>query len=156
MIKAVIVDFSRTILFPKDPFYKSSLNDLYKQIKGENFNEYFELNKDLLAYFVKLKERFKLYIFTTGNVQNDDSINQLLREIFDGIYNIEATGGSSKDTKDAYIKLASLIGINPDEILFIDDQIENINAALTAGFATINFLNNEKTIPEIDKYLFNN
>ena len=52
MIKVILSDFARVILFPKDKSYPGRLDELQaklnNQSEGHNFFDYFELNQELL------------------------------------------------------------------------------------------------------------
>ena len=54
MIKAILSDFARVILFPKDENYKSRLDILEKKLKRNlgNYNvfDYFRLNQEILVF----------------------------------------------------------------------------------------------------------
>src|SRR3989338_5879403 len=122
MIRALLFDFSRTLIFPKDAAYtEGNLNPLHESLKAKNpdypFLDYFELNHALLAYLKTLKNRFKVCIFTTGYIQEAPQIQDDLA-FFDGIYSAEKMG-SSKTNPEAYLQLAEKIGFRANEILFV-------------------------------------
>ncbi len=138
MIKALLFDFSRTILFPKDRSYQGGLNSLHKEMslrEGYNFLDHFELDEHLLGYLKSVKSKYKLYIFTSGSVQNAPEIKPRLDEIFDKIFSAEEIGLAKNDPK-AYEYIAEAIGLTPDEVLFTDDTEENIKAAKSIGMNT--------------------
>jgi HAD superfamily hydrolase (TIGR01509 family) len=155
MIKTIISDLSRTILFPKDNTYSDSLNRLYKKLQEQdkNFNyfDYYKLNQELLDYYKRLKEAYELYIFTTGYVQDHPAVRPILDKIFEDIYNIESVGGLKKTDPNAFIKLAELTNRNPEEIVFIDDNTDNIKAASKAGLNTIVYTDVENLVEEFKK-----
>ena len=143
MIKLILSDFSRTILFAKDPIYKGSLNELYKTISPnrETFWDTFYLNE---RYFGTLSTLdIAKSIFTTGYLQNDIQILPLLEQVFSKILNCESIGGIKKDNPLAYQKIIELIGIPGSSILFIDDEATNLTAAAEAGLQTLKFEDND-------------
>jgi len=138
MIKAYLFDLSRTILFPKDKSYQSELNALHKELslnKNYNFSDYFELDESLLSYLESVKNKYGLYIFTSGSIQNAPEIKSRLGSIFKRIFSAEDLGFSKKDPK-AYEYISEQIGLTPDEVLFIDDSKLNIEAAQRARMNT--------------------
>lgn len=154
MIKALLFDFSRTLLFPKDKNYTGSLNDLYKQNRDNpdfNFFAYFVLNAELIDYLKSVKEKFKLYIFTSESVQNDPAIIIDLNKVFDKIYSAKEIGLSKKDI-NSYKHIVSDLNLNPNEILFVDDSVENIKVSKTLGINTHVFSSNKECIGIIDRY----
>lgn len=144
MIKALLFDFSRTLLFPKDKTYTGGLNDLHKKIQENpnyNFLESFELNKGLLDYLETVKNKFDLYIFTSESIQEDPAIKDDLAKIFTKIFSATEMGLSKKDPK-AYEFIAKELNLIPNEILFIDDSSENLEAAKIAGLQTLQYKDN--------------
>lgn len=144
MVKALLFDFSRTLLFPKDKTYTGGLNDLYKKISlNTNFKffDYFELNKGLLDYLETLKYKFNLYIFTSESIQEDPAIKNEIEEIFKKVFSAKELGLSKKDPK-AYEFIAKELNLDPNEILFIDDTSVNLESAKISGFATLQYKNN--------------
>ncbi len=139
MIKALLFDFSRTLLFPVDIEYSGSLNEIYKLKKGEddfNFLNYFELSSELISLLGALKEYYKLAIFTSDSIQKDPAIYNQLSSVFIKIYSAKEIGFSKNDPR-VYELIANDLNLSPDEIVFIDDSKVNIDAASIAKFDTI-------------------
>ena len=79
MITAIIFDFSRVLLFPKDKNYKGKLNALHRELsKKPDYDvlENFEFNDELLSYLDKIKNKIDLYVFTTGIIQDSPKIKK--------------------------------------------------------------------------------
>ncbi len=134
MVKAFLFDFSRTILFPKDKNYKGELNALHKELSSQAdyvFLDHFELDNGLLSYLETIKDKYELYIFTSGSIQNAPEIKPRIDQIFKRIFSSEEIGLSKKDP-EAYEYISSQIGKTPDEVLFVDDSEANIEAAKQA------------------------
>lgn len=158
MIKALLFDFSKTILFPKDRNYQGSLNSLHKEMllrEGYNFLDHFELDENLLSYLKGVKSKYKLYIFTSGSVQNAPEIKPRLDEIFDKIFSAEEIGLAKNDPK-AYEYIAKAIGLTPDEVLFTDDTEENIKVAKSIGMNTTLYKELEELRKKISEVLSRN
>lgn len=155
MITILIFDFSRVLLNVKDKNYKGFLNDLHKEKskeQGYKFFDFFELNEELLKFLETIKNKYSLYIFTTGSVQNVSEVRKRIDPIFIKIYSSEELGLNKKDPK-SYLFLAKDLNKNPEEILFTDDQLENINAASKAGLATIKFKSTEQYINTLSEFM---
>jgi len=144
MIKTIIFDFSRVLLFPKDPNYSGSLNQLYKTIndkKDFQIYQHYNLNGEILEYFKKIKDQFNLYIFTSGTIQADSELRKVLEPIFKEIFTVSKIGISKTDT-NSYQHISNKLGTSSEEILFIDDTEENIQTATKAGWNTILYKSN--------------
>ncbi len=139
MIKSLLFDFSRTLLFPKDKQYVGSLNELYRLKRDEinfSFFNYFELNNRVIDLLKPLKNKYKLAIFTSDSIQKDPAIYNQLSSVFIKIYSAKEIGFSKNDPR-VYELIANDLNLSPDEIVFIDDSKVNIDAASIAKFDTI-------------------
>ena len=141
MIKAVLFDFSRTLLKAKDENYGDSLNSLYKRQKqSPEYNplDDFELNQELLDFAASIKNTYPLYIFTTGIIQEDVKFKSVINSIFKQVFTVSEVG-YAKDSKEAYVEIAHRINVKPEEIMFIDDEKDNVDAAKGAGLETVHY-----------------
>lgn len=149
MIKAIVSDFSRVVLNPKDINYKGSLNSLYKEHKEESgfsFFDYFELNEEILSFYKSLKDKVSVSLFTTDVIQNAPEIKNRIEEVFSNIFSANYYNLDKKDP-NAYSFIVGKLNTHPSEILYIDDNLDNIEAARRAGlnvreYRTINDLIN--------------
>lgn len=147
MVTTVLSDFSRVLLFPKDPNYPGTLNGLYTELKSKygsfNFYDYYVFNDELLDFYTKLKEKYSVNIFTTGLIQkNSPEVAARMTPIFENTFAAQDYGLSKQDPQ-SYVFIADKLGKNPEEILFIDDQKGNIEAAQKAGMQAILYISNE-------------
>lgn len=134
MIKTLLFDLSRTLLFPANKDYTGELNKLHSELSSKpnySFFENFQLDEGIMSYLKSIKDKYELYMFTSGSIQDAPEIKRRLDEVFKKIYSSEEIGLSKKDPK-AYEYVAKDIGMAPDEILFIDDLETNVKAAKTA------------------------
>lgn len=143
----MISDFSRVLLFPKDETYKGSLNSLNKELiekYGENyaFFNYFKLNEELIEYYKSLN--LPLYIFTTDVIQDNPALKPNLEKVFRRIFRAKELNIVKTEPK-AYEFLVEELGLDAKEILYIDDNKDNIQAAYKAGLVAFLFENNENT-----------
>lgn len=155
MIKAIVFDFSRVLLNAKDSNYSDSLNALYKRLSpNEDFHslEHFAFNEKLLEFAASIKERYGLYIFTTGTIQEDTHLKNFIDKIFQRIFTIEEVR-FPKHNSESYKVIAKELLLQPEEILFIDDTEENVKAAGEAGLKAIHFISTEQAIHAIQSSL---
>jgi HAD superfamily hydrolase (TIGR01509 family) len=124
MITTFLFDFYRVLLLPKD------LGD-------------FELNEPLFNYLDSIKDKKELYIFTSSKAPNIPVIKKRLEPIFRRVFSARETGYGKREP-EAYAMVAREIGKRPEEILFIDDSAENLEAAKKANLNVLQYQNFEK------------
>lgn len=102
----------------------------------------FPLDRRMIEIVKKAKKTHTTVLFSN---QIKDWIEQVLNEnninnIFDHIINSYNVGARKPDKK-IFFEAISRTGSRPEEILFIDDSLENIEAAKEIGINTIQFKN---------------
>jgi len=156
-METIVFDFSRVILFPKDQNYQGGLNKLHKDLSVKSdykFLDNFKFNDELIKYLKLNKEKFELYIFTTGNIQNTPEVQRKIKGIFNKIYTVTDLGLGKESSKTFNI-LAQKIGKKPEDILFIDDTLQNVEAAKKAGLKTIQYnKDNKKLIQILERFSY--
>lgn len=144
MITTLLFDFSRVLLLPKDDSFSGSLNTLHKTLSQEDayvFFDHFRLNDELIMALKPLSKKYRLTLFTSETIQDAPAVKPLVEELFQKIYAAKKMGLSKKDSA-AYTYLAKDLGETIENILFIDDNTENIAAADQAGMKTIQYKDN--------------
>lgn len=152
MINTLLFDFSRTLLFVKDPNFGGRLNDLYRSIitkKKYDFFDYFVLNEKLLDFIKSVKSKYTLAIYTTDIIQNDPALTNILNDHFSYVFSANEMDITKKDPQ-GYLLIAKKLNKKPDKILFIDDQKVNLDAAKRAGLQTIQFISNKQLLKELE------
>lgn len=155
MINTLLFDFSRVLIFPKDKAYKGDLNPLHAALSknpGYNFLDHFELNTDLMDFLRGIKNKYGLYIFTSGSIQDAPEIQPEIREVFVKVYSAERIGYSKRD-QASYQFIANDLHKRPDEILFVDDTTANIEPANAAGLETLLFTSTQDATSKIRQIL---
>lgn len=154
MIKAVVTDFSRVLLFPVDHTYTGGLNTLNNDLLAENpdyeFKKYFRVNEELIAYFASID--LPVYIFTSETIQEHPAIREELDNVFDGVFSAKHLGIRKTDA-EAYRTIARELGVPASEIVYVDDNEENVAAAKIAGCAALLHNSSEQTIKKISEKL---
>lgn len=157
MIKVILFDFARVILMPKQASYTGALNDLYAtSARGNDYSVWndFLLNEELLKFIKTSLQDYTCCIFTTGLVHKDPAILPQIQDLFTKMYSVLEINRSKKDPQ-SYKFIANDLGVDPKEILFIDDTESNIEAAAKAGLQTIHFQSNDQLFRELkEKVLF--
>lgn len=155
MIKALITDFSRVLLFTKDKSYSGSLNGLHRDLSTQpNYRllDNFELNIELLEYYKSLVEKLDLYVFTSESIQDSPELQPFIKPVFKEIFSAKKMEVDKKD-ENAYKELVATVNLDPTEIVYIDDSEVNIEAAKKAGLQTILFKDNESLETELQAKL---
>ncbi len=153
VVRAIISDVSYVLLFPKDKSYSGLLNDLYEKLRTASdfsFQNYFEINSELLNYFDSIKGKVSLYIYTSDYIQNDPAVKSSLDNTFKKIYSAREMG-THKSRPEGYQQIIYEIGLPAKEALFIDDNPSNLEVAKLVGLETILYKNNQETIEAIKK-----
>lgn len=153
MIKALLFDFSKVLLFPKDESYKGGLNELNNKLRGEpdfHFFDHFELNFELLEFLKGMKNKIPIYMFTKEIIQESPEIKEQVSEVFSGIFSAMKMGILKADP-ESYKLIAGQLNLAPPEIFYTDDKEENIEAAKSAGCKAIRYENNLQIISELQK-----
>ncbi|MBA1232600.1 acireductone synthase [Pseudomonas viridiflava] len=81
---------------------------------------------------------YRLYVYSSGSIQAQQLIFGCseagdLSPLFSGYF--DTTSGPKREVQ-SYRTIAEAIGVEPDEILFLSDIVEELDAAQAAGMAT--------------------
>jgi epoxide hydrolase-like predicted phosphatase len=110
-------------------------------------------NKDLLAYIVKLKSNYKIGMLS--NV-GGDYLKEIFTKkdiaLFDAVSLSYETGIAKPDPR-AYGAITEKLGIEPEECVFIDDQVRYCYAAQSIGMQAIQYQNLEQSKNDLEKIL---
>lgn len=101
------------------------------------------INRDLIEIYKKTN--LDLYLFTSANLNKDSEELQSLIKEFKNVFNTKNLGFSKFDVS-AYKLLAEKIGVETEEIIFLDDKDYNVDTAKEAGCVGIQYENNEKIL----------
>ncbi len=112
------------------------------------------LNKALVKFIQPLREKYKTAILSNAGdktrmtMERVFGLNSLVDEII-----ISAEEGVSKPDRELYEIALERLKAKPENCIFIDDLIENVNAAIALGIKAIHHLDNEQTIASITSLL---
>lgn len=129
---------------------------LLKELQGHIWEEGFKsgeikghIYEDAYKKLKEWKEQgYRLYVYSSGSVKaqklffgNTDYGD--LTYLFDGFFD---TSVGNKKEKESYLKIAELIGLKPEECLFLSDTEEELDCARSAGMRTVKVVRDtEKT-----------
>lgn len=123
-------------------------NKKYPDIEVEFLDNWYTLDSEFLDIGEKLKENYNL-----GMLSNDlKEWSNFLRNKYEihtyfKVAVISGEVGYRKPDKKIYEILLEKTGANPEEIIFVDDKLENLNSASELGIHTIRFIRNKSKIP---------
>lgn len=167
MIKAILFDMVGVLVFRKKDFYTKTSDDknaeeieklfnhiddekLYIDIKSKLglddkeiisaarlIPEKYEKNEKIWKIIPNLKKRFKLAVINNGNLIALKYWKEKFDfSIFDLFINSAEEGIKKPDTK-IFLLTCKKLNIKPEECLFMDDNLENIEAAKNLRMHTV-------------------
>ena len=108
-------------------------------------------NEDLIAYLRTLRGRCRLAILSNSFVGAREREQPILDLVDVVVYSHEA--GIAKPDPEAFALTGKLLGIDPEDCLFIDDHPGNIAAARAFGMPAVLFTDNDRTIAAVEDHL---
>jgi epoxide hydrolase-like predicted phosphatase len=97
------------------------------------------IDTDLLAYVNRLRSRYRIGLLSNATDDARRFFNRSgIAEYFDAIVISGEEGVMKPDERIYHIALARL-GVEPGETVFVDDFIENVEAARALGMAAVHF-----------------
>ena len=127
---------------------------LNSRIQKENKGPY-GINEELLKLLKAQKSKtFGLYLATNQNQEGAEFIWERLhfKEDFLEIF-ASCHVGYSKPHRNFYLEVENKLGCRSEEILFIDDREDNVEAALKQGWKAYCYKNLEELKRDILQYL---
>jgi putative hydrolase of the HAD superfamily len=124
--------------------------DKVEELFIEAYNKMFVRNNELYDYAYNLKKsEYKLIILSDQwPVSNEAIIKIEDRKKFDWAI-ISCEVGTRKPEKEMFDITIKKTGLSPNEIVFIDDREENIEAAKKVGMNGIVFRNNKQVMEDL-------
>ncbi len=127
MVKALLFDFAGVIMKDIDDSTGSVI-----------------LNQELLTFLKPLKDRYRLGIYTSSyQLMYAPNTHPTLGSLFHTILFAKQLQWP-KSEPESYLKVASELKLEPEEIFFTDDTPRNVLAAQQAGMLAIDFSSNHE------------
>lgn len=124
-----------------------------KRLWLKHYQELATVNPKIIDLIRRLKSNYKLYLLTNITEMNDLYNRNLgVYELFDGLFK-SFEMKLKKPNPMIYDKVISDLNLEPQEILFIDDDIINLIAAQKIGVKTILFNVLENSPEELEGFL---
>lgn len=111
-------------------------------------------NPELVAYFSILRPRYRTALLSNSfdGAREREQDRYHFAEMVDFIIYSHEVGLAKPDPR-IYALTSQQLGVQPQEIVFLDDIERNVAAAAASGFHAILYHNNAQAIAEIDQYL---
>ena len=112
------------------------------------------LNAELVEFARELQPRYKLAILSNAwsNARRIFSQVYGLDDIFETMI-ISAEVGLAKPDPRIYHLAVERLDVRPEEAIFLDDRLENVEAAQAVGLRAVHFRDNAQAIAEMRAYL---
>ena len=138
-------------LIPKFPHYEKEIKMYYKNHR-KMIRGVFEESIDILK---KLKDKnYECYVLSNWSAETFLGMTDdyPFLKLFDGLL-ISGEDKLMKPDSAIYELAKNRFNLNPEETIFIDDKLENIDAAQKMNFKTIHLTNPNIIETEINKFL---
>ena len=137
----------RTIfeLILKDVDSDKNVNEIIKLYK-KNYDIFSPINKKMIDLIKILKNKYKIFALSnTNEIHKEVNMNRGLFKNFDETF-LSFEMKLSKPNKKIFSVILERTKLKPEEIVFIDDNQENIKNASELGFVGIRYKNYDQLI----------
>lgn len=134
------------IFIRQDPEIECQLRKVY-----ENFEGIIRERPETIPWILDLRKKgYKVYYLSNypSKIARECADDMKFLDYMDGgilSYKI----GMVKPDKEIYEKLLSMYGLNAGECLFIDDRVDNCEAAIRAGYHAIQYTTREEVLEKM-------
>ena len=114
----------------------------------------YQLNEELAAFVCRLRARYRVVLLSNAWSGARTAFNRLFAlDTLADFQIFSAEEGFAKPDARLYLLALERLHIQPAEALFLDDRLENIQAAHLLGFRTLLFQDNAQAIPALQQVL---
>tara|TARA_Y100001936_G_scaffold57415_1_gene56464 strand:+ start:339 stop:929 length:591 start_codon:yes stop_codon:yes gene_type:complete len=149
--KGRLIKEAENELILKYPKYTKEIKMYYKNHRKMFRGIFYKSIETLKGLKNKKYECYVLSNWSWETFNNMDTEYPFLK-LFDGLI-ISGKEKMVKPDKEIYLLAIKKFKLNPNQTVFIDDKIENINTAKNLGFKTIHLSNPELIFDELNRYI---
>ena len=149
--KGRLIKEAENELILKYPKYTKEIKMYYKNHRKMFRGIFYKSIEILKGLKNKKYECYVLSNWSWETFNNMDTEYPFLK-LFDGLI-ISGKEKMIKPDKEIYLLAIKKFKLNPNQTVFIDDKIENINTAKNLGFKTIHLSNPELIFDELNRYI---
>lgn len=123
------------------------------------YNDWMKLAKidnNLVDYIIKLKQSKHLKMSLLSNAPSKFLRNILDNHSLEGLFDVIIISSEvkvSKPSRNIFLMLLNELNIEPQDAIFIDDNMNNIDTAKSLDMKTIHFVNTQELITELSLYI---
>jgi len=142
-IPGLMLHIRRELKLEKDQY-----PDLIERFFGGDF-----IDEELVDYVRQLQSDYKTGVISNAWSQLDDLLTSWgIKDAFDVVIG-SGDVGIMKPEPEIYQLALQRLGVQPQEAVFIDDFIENINGAQALGIHTIHFRSKDQAVEKLKRIL---
>ena len=111
-----------------------------------------QVNTELVEYIRKLRPKYKVGLLS--NAWNDLRQGMQQRFGFDGLFDelvISAEVGLAKPDPRIFHLAVARLGVQPEQTIFVDDVLANVEAARLIGLQAIHYRHNSQLFQELER-----
>lgn len=111
-------------------------------------------NRPLADFLAGIRSKYITAVLSNAGDSFRQIVNKAyqLEKLVDHII-ISAEEGMAKPDERIYYKTCDRLGVQPEEVVFVDDLIENVEAARRLGMTAIQFLSTGQVLDELQRNL---
>jgi HAD superfamily hydrolase (TIGR01509 family) len=131
------------------------LDDQQLRELQHDFWAFDHFNTELAQFLKSLRPRYKTATLSNAWLDAREAVNgkYRLHDFVDLMIYSAEEGYAKPDARLYHIALTRL-GVQSEEVVFLDDAVRNVDAARLLGMRAIQFKNNTQAIAEVQEYLF--
>lgn len=149
MISTLVFDFNNVLLFVEESAVKHVAGEYQKIDVPSSWSKFFFLNTELLQFIKDQHAQLNNAILSASEFSlYQPEIKNLVVPYFDQLF-FAKDQGWPKDVPATYLTLADQLSTKPEDIVFVDDKFDNVEAAKKAGLQTVHFTTNAEYFRQI-------
>lgn len=146
MIRAVIFDLGGVLLEIDWERYRE---DQQSEFISEDLRPYEQLNPRMLSLLKRLRPAYKLATICNGGSRAAMERKFRLGKLVD-LMVFDDEEGISKPGERIYLSTLERLALRPEEAIFVDDKVANVEAARCLGMLGVHFQNARQAVAEIE------
>lgn len=148
-IRAIVFDLGGVLLEIDWARYQE---DQQSEIMSEDLRPYEQLNVRMFQLLKRLRPEYKIATLCNGGSREAMNRKFRLNELVD-LMIFDGEEGVAKPDERIYRLALERLGVDAEEVVFVDDKAENVATARRLGMRGVHFQNARQAISEIETIL---
>ncbi|TFF96470.1 MAG: HAD family hydrolase [Promethearchaeota archaeon] len=142
------LEASKGSITSEELWNRLGLGNKYPEIEKQYLDQQLTIDSEFLALSSKFKKRYRMALLSNDVKEWSQYLRDKfkLNKIFDEVI-ISGEVGLRKPDKQIFTLLLEQLGTGPENCIFVDDNLTNLQAAAELGITTIRFLRTAKKVP---------